>query len=158
MLRRLSLSTMAIALALAGIAVAAYLTVVHFNSDTLVCGLGDCHTVQSSEFATVGPIPVALLGLGMYAIVLVCHLVAGKQPAWSSTARSIAFAVALAGSVYALYLTWIEVAVIEAICQWCVVSAILTLALTLLLGLALWRAFSSPIVTETETEGSHAAS
>ncbi len=149
---------MVAALALAGVALAAYLTVVHFNTNALVCGLGDCHTVQASEYATVGPIPVSLLGLGMYAVVLVSAAAARRRPDWTVPALSLAFAVALAGSVYALYLTWIEIAVIDAICQWCVVSALLTLTITLLLGLALWQAFSTGYLPETETETNRAAS
>lgn len=149
---------MVAALALAGVALAAYLTVVHFNTDALVCGLGDCHTVQASEYATVGPIPVSLLGLGMYAVVLVSAAAAHRRPDWTVSVFSLAFAVALAGSVYALYLTWIEIAVIEAICQWCVVSALLTLTITLLLGLAIWHAFSVGQPPQSETEANRAAS
>jgi uncharacterized membrane protein len=54
-------------LSFVGVVLASYLTWVHFDTGSLVCGLGDCHTVQASEFATIGPIPVAVLGLAMYA-------------------------------------------------------------------------------------------
>ena len=54
-------------LSLIGIVLAGYLTYAHVNTNALVCGLGDCQSVQASEFATIGPVPVALLGLGMYA-------------------------------------------------------------------------------------------
>jgi uncharacterized membrane protein len=131
---------------------------VHFDANALVCGLGDCHTVQASAYATIGPVPVALLGLGMYATILGCLLVVRRRPDWEFASTASAFAMALAGLVYAAYLTWIEVAVIDAICQWCVVSAVLTAALTLLLGAALWRAISAPLDVEPETGSSHAAS
>jgi uncharacterized membrane protein len=152
------LSRAAIVLSAAGILVAAYLTWVHFDTNALVCGLGDCRTVQASEYATIGPIPVALLGLGMYATILGSLLAARRQPAWAFGATAIALGMALAGLVYAAYLTWIEVAVIDAICQWCVVSAVLTAALTMVLGAMLWRAFSVPFDVESETGSSHAAS
>jgi uncharacterized membrane protein len=124
------------------VVLASYLTWVHFDVGSLVCGLGDCHTVQASEFATIGPIPVAVLGLAMYATVLACNLVIRLKPESETPTTIVAFAVALSGSIYAVYLTWIEVAVIDAICQWCVVSAALTLLLTVVEGILLWRAFS----------------
>lgn len=138
----MALTTVAAALSLIGVVLASYLTWVHFDVGSLVCGLGDCHTVQASEFATIGPIPVAVLGLAMYAAVLACNLLIRLKPESESPATIVAFAVALSGSVYAVYLTWIEVAVIDAICQWCVVSAALTLLLTVVEGMLLWRAFS----------------
>ena len=67
------------------------------------------------------------------------------MPAWT-----VAFATCLAGTVYAAYLTWIEVAVIDAICQWCVASAVLTVVLTVVLATLLWRAImDDSLVAET---------
>jgi uncharacterized membrane protein len=138
-------------LSLGGVLLASYLTWVHFDTGSLVCGLGDCHTVQASEFATIGPIPVAALGLAMYATVLACNLVIRVKPESELPATIVAFAVALCGSVYALYLTWIEVAVIDAVCQWCVVSAGLTLLLTVVQAMLLRSRFSvtEPVPGET---------
>lgn len=149
-------------IAAAGVALAAYLTWVHFNTGALVCGIGDCHTVQASEFATVGPVPVAVFGLAMYLTVLAGNLIARVRPAVATAAISVAFAAALGGAVYAIYLTWLEVAVIGAICQWCVVSAVLTLLLAILLGLSVWHRLgatdSDETATASETELAAAAS
>ena len=91
----------AIVLALIGTVLAGYLTWVHYDASALVCGLGNCHTVQSSEFATVGPFPVALLGLGKYVTIVACNLLVLARPQLSTAATSIGFAVALGGSIYA---------------------------------------------------------
>ena len=144
-------------LAVAGIAVAGYLTWVHYDTGALVCGLGDCHTVQQSQYASLGPIPIALLGLGMYLVILAASLFAQARPATTSAAAILSFAIALGGAIYALYLTWLEVAVIGAICQWCVVSATLTLLLAVLTGLGAWEALESG-GTQAETEPARAAS
>jgi len=144
-------------LAVAGIAVAGYLTWVHYDTGALVCGLGDCHTVQQSQYASVGPIPIALLGLGMYLVILAASLFAHARPATTSAAAILSFAIALGGAIYALYLTWLEVAVIGAICQWCVVSATLTLLLAVLTGLGAWEAIGSGD-KHAETEPARAAS
>lgn len=147
-LPRLGLS--ALILSLIGIVLAGYLTYVHFNTNALICGLGDCESVQASEFATIGPVPVAVLGLLMYIITFACALAVWRNPDWSVLAWTIAFATCLAGSVYAFYLTWIEVAVIHAICQWCVASAILTLVLTVVLATLLWQVImNAPMAAET---------
>ena len=142
---------------MAGIAVAGYLTWVHYDTSALVCGLGDCHTVQQSQYASVGPIPVALLGLGMYSIILAANLFTLARPASASVAAIVSFAVAFSGAIYALYLTWLEVAVIGAICQWCVVSAVLTLLLTAVTGVGAWAAVGSG-GEHAETEPAPAAS
>jgi uncharacterized membrane protein len=138
--------------------VASYLTWVHFDTGALVCGLGDCHTVQASEYATLGPVPVALLGVGMYAAILACNILMRARPTVAVAATTAAFAIALSGTLYAGYLAWLEVAVIGAICQWCVVSALLTVALAVTEGVALWRGFVAPPTGSPETEPEATAS
>ena len=66
--------------ALAGIGIATYLTWVHYDATALVCTVGDCHAVQESQFAAIGPLPVSLLGLVMFAIILICELVGSLKP------------------------------------------------------------------------------
>jgi len=118
-------------LALCGIAVATYLTIIHYDTGALVCTVGDCHAVQSSEYSKIGPIPVALLGLGMYLTIAAITLLRWRRPELTSTLTTASFAIVLAGTVYAAYLTYLEIHVINAICQWCVLSALLTLGLLL---------------------------
>jgi uncharacterized membrane protein len=116
-------------LAIAGVAVATYLTVIHYRDDLLVCGVGNCQTVQNSRYAEIGGVPISILGLGMYLGVLSLGLARWRRPAVGETATLAAFALVLAGALYAGYLTYVEIAVINAICQWCVVSALLTLGI-----------------------------
>jgi uncharacterized membrane protein len=127
-------------LALAGAGVAAYLTSVHYDRRLLVCGVGDCETVQQSRFAEVGGIPVAVLGLGMYLAIAALALLRWRRPETAATATMAAFALALAGAIFAAYLTYVEIWVIDAICQWCVASALLTLGILVVEGFGTWRA------------------
>lgn len=118
-----------IALTAAGVVVAGYLTAVALDpSRPLACGpLGDCHAVQSSEYAHVAGVPVAALGLAMY-LALFALAVARWYTRDRSRAyllASAAFALALGGVVYSIYLTFLELFVIHAICPWCVTSAVL---------------------------------
>lgn len=126
-------------LALAGIGVAGYLTWVHYDIEALVCGIGDCLEVQTSDYAEVFDIPVAILGLVMYAGILGLGLARIIRPAWSGIVSWTLFTVTLAGVVYSAYLTYVEIWVLEAICQWCVVSALITLAIFAIEATTLWR-------------------
>lgn len=122
-----------------GVLLAAYLTWVHFDTASLVCGLGDCHTVQASEYSTIGPVPVAVLGLGMYAFVCLANVLGLAQPARAAPLAVMAFGVLLSGTLYAAYLTWLEVAVIRAICEWCVASALLSVVLFGIQSAVVWE-------------------
>ena len=130
---------LSIILSLAGSAVAGYLTVVAFDDALLVCGIGDCSTVQNSPYAKIGGIPIALLGLGMYLVLLALGIARWRWWQQRELLTSAAAGIALAGTLYSAYLTYLELFVIHAICQWCVTSAILVTALLLVEGWGLSR-------------------
>jgi uncharacterized membrane protein len=103
-------------LATAGAAIAGYLTYARLTDTTLACATGGCEIVQRSDYAELAGIPVALLGLTAYVFVL------GTAFTSSEPARAAAAAVAVAGAAFSAYLVYIQIAVIDAICQWCVAS------------------------------------
>lgn len=133
-------------LALAGAAVAAYLTWVHYDMNALSCGIGDCHAVQSSPYATVGPVPIALLGLGMFLAVGALAVARWRRPALRWPATLAAFLLVFSGVLYFAYLTWLELAVIGAICQWCVLSALITVGLLISEGTLAVAEIRSPTI------------
>ncbi len=110
-----------------GMLVAGYLTWLHWSGSRALCaGVGDCETVQNSPYAEVAGIPVALLGFGMYAVLFGLALYRRRaNPAVRPTLELAIFGISLAGVLYSAYLTYIELAVIYAICPWCVTSAVL---------------------------------
>ncbi len=122
---------LSLTLALAGIGVAGYLTLAHYRQEILVCGIGDCQTVQNSPYAEIAGVPIALLGAGMYVTLAGISLARWRWPERQDLLTAAAFAIALAGTLYAAYLTYLEIWVIKAICQWCVVSALLTVGIFL---------------------------
>lgn len=124
------------ACALLGLAIAGYLTGVHYAGATPACTISHgCGTVQASEWATLAGIPVALLGVLGYAAILVAVWVPGE------TARLAAAAMGIAGLGFSLYLTYRELFDIGAICEWCVASAAV---MTVLAGLCIVRALRAP--------------
>ncbi len=120
-------------LAAIGMAISGYLTWVAFDAEAeaYCAGIGDCSTVQSSRYAELAGAPVALLGLGMYGALLL--LVGARRhraaTAVSEAARAATFGLALSGALYSGYLTYIELFVIDAICAWCVASALVVTAM-----------------------------
>jgi uncharacterized membrane protein len=123
------------ALALGGLAIAAYLTWVHYADAQAFCtGISDCERVQNSDYAEVAGVPVALIGLLGYAAILASLALPGDAGLVSG-----AF-LALAGLGFSGYLTWVELERIDAICQWCVASAAIMTALAALATVRLLRA------------------
>lgn len=124
-------------LAAIGVGVAIYLTVVHYQGSPPVCvgGGGACERVQSSRYAEVMGIPVATIGLAGYVSILGALLIRGD------TGRLVVAGLALVGAGYSCYLTYLELWVIDAVCQWCVTSAVL---MAILAVLAVTRVLRAP--------------
>ena len=122
--------------ALAGLFVALYLMLYKLGYiGTLVCSVGSCEVVQTSKWATLLGFPVATWGVAYYLAVLAVSLI-GLAPGFADSlgiSRLLA-AMTATGVLFSLWLTYLELFVIEAICQWCVVSAVLA---TLLFVIAL---------------------
>jgi uncharacterized membrane protein len=115
---RLASRRVAVALALVGIAIAGYLTYVHYAGLDPACTTGGCEKVQSSSYSELLGLPVATLGLAAYLAILGALWLPGEA------GRAVPCFVAIAGFGYSVYLTYLELFEIDAICQWCVGSAV----------------------------------
>jgi uncharacterized membrane protein len=114
-------------LALVGAFVALYLTLYKVGAiGNLSCSLGSCETVNLSEWSRFLGLPVALWGLVAYVLILALA-VAGMQERLEAS-RAISWVlVGLSGwsMLFSAWLTYVEVAVIKAVCVWCVTSAVI---------------------------------
>lgn len=130
----MSARRLTLALALLGLAVAVYLSAVHFSqaSVPLLCsasGLVNCETVTTSPESMVGPVPVAALGIVWFVVLL--GLLAWRDP--SSLAPAVArLAWSTAGLLTVFYLIYAELVRIGAICLWCSVVHVTVIALFLI--------------------------
>jgi uncharacterized membrane protein len=136
------------ALALVGFADAAYLTATHYAGAPVFCGAGGgCDAVLTSAFATLGPVPIALLGAIYYGIA---SLVAWT-PVESWSLRTAGFLAGLTGLALVVsgILFLLQALVIEAWCRYCLVSAAIT-TLLFLTALVVLRSVRrrSPIESE----------
>ena len=115
-------------LAVLGLGVAGYMAYIEITHENAVCGpIGECNVVQTSQYATIAGIPVAVLGLVFYLAVLVLWAVqrsgVGK---WARPAALALLGLAAFGVIFSIYLTLLELFVIHAVCMWCVTSALIT--------------------------------
>jgi uncharacterized membrane protein len=126
------------AFAVVGLLITSYLTWLHWGGSDLLCrGIGDCEKVNFSAYSEVVGIPISLFGFGMY---LAMGTLAGGY-LWSPGIRPAVWLLLLmlttSGTLYSAYLTYVEIFILQAICPWCVASAIL---IALSLGIVLLSA------------------
>ncbi len=121
--------------ATAGLGVAAYLTWVHYHPGALVCARGGgCETVQRSHYAVLLGVPVAVYGVAAWTLVL-------ALVGWdTATARALTLAAAVGAAAFATYLVVLQVAVIDAVCLWCLANDVVLVPLLMLLALLRARA------------------
>jgi len=125
--------------ALAGLSAATYVFVTHSLGYELFCPFATgCDAVQNSPYAVLFGIPVSLLGMLGFTAYIALALI------------SLRFGAAMRGYLHALlvlsvvevaftsYMAYLQVAVIRAVCSWCMLSAALTLALA---GLVIYAIF-----------------
>lgn len=113
-------------LILIGLGVSLYLGNVETSGVEAVCGpVGDCNAVQESEYAWIFGIPIGVLGVIAYALLLigwtVTRVMKGRV---ADVAAVLVAATAFGGTVFSVYLTFLEPFVIGATCMWCLASAL----------------------------------
>jgi len=125
-------------LSLAGFFVSLYLYLYKIGRiGTLACGTGGCETVQTSPFSRFLGLEVALYGVVGYLVLLVLSMDTLRRPAAAISSRLLLI-LSGAGLAFTIYLTYLELFVIKAICRWCVGSAVI-ITLIFIVALLDWR-------------------
>jgi len=111
--------------ALLGVGVASYIAIADSGGGAPAClaGGGGCETVAASSYSHLAGVNVAIFGIVGYLLLIAAALTPGDR------GRFAGFAFSMAGFGFSAYLTYLELFVIEAICQWCVSSAVLMTAI-----------------------------
>lgn len=126
-----------------GLVVAGYLAYIEVGENEAVCGaVGDCNTVQQSEYATLfGLIPIGVLGVIGYILILASWVASRATTGWTAdVAQALLLGFALFGTLFSIYLTILEPFVIGATCAWCLTSAMLMILILSLEAPAGWAA------------------
>jgi uncharacterized membrane protein len=131
-----------VALAVLGLLVSIYMTIYKVTSNNSMClGSGDCSTVNSSKYSEVNGIPVAVFGVLGYAAILVVHFFENRNRFFKQNGTLIIFGMALTGFLFTLWLIYVEVAILNALCPFCVTSQT---AMTLIFMIAVIRLIRQP--------------
>jgi uncharacterized membrane protein len=130
------------ALALIGLLVSIYMTIYKITDNDGMClGSGDCAAVNASRFSEVNGIPVAVLGMVGYAAILAVHFLEKRSSFFTKNGTLLIFGMGLAGFLFNVWLIYVEIALIKAICPFCVASQI---AMTLIFIIAVIRLIRQP--------------
>jgi uncharacterized membrane protein len=112
----------------AGLAISVYLTVVHYSTIPLACpasGVVNCEQVLTSPYAVIGGsgLPTSAAGIIWFAVSAGLALIDRRraQLAWSSI-----------GLATVLFLVYVEIAQLGAVCLWCTAAHAMVLLIFLI--------------------------
>jgi len=138
---------LSLALVILGLLVSIYMTIYKLTENNAMClGSGDCSTVNASRYSEVYGIPVAFIGVLGYGSILASLLLEKRNDFFRQNSTLIIFGLSLAGFVFTLYLIYVELYLIKALCPFCLISQV---AMTLLFIISLIRLVRQP---ETQEE------
>lgn len=124
-----------------GLGAAGYLSYVEIYKVEAVCGpVGDCNAVQSSIYARLfGVLPLGVLGMAGYLAILSAYFYPRfRKDRLAHYAPVAVLCMTIFGVIFSIYLTYLEIFMIRAVCMWCITSAVvMTLLLLVSLGPAL---------------------
>jgi uncharacterized membrane protein len=124
-------------LSVAGLLISLYLTWAYLIDVSPICGAsGGCSTVQHSSFAWIAGVPVPLLGAVAYSGLIALGILALRWQGRRDLFILALFGGSLVGMLFSGYLTYLEFFVINALCKWCIASALVTVAVFVLATLA----------------------
>lgn len=128
-----------VALVVVGFLVSIYMTVYKISGNEGMClGSGDCSTVNASRFSEVNGIPVAVIGIVGYLAILFVHFFENRNPFFQKNGTLLIFGMSLTGFLFTLWLVYVELELLKAICPFCVTSQV---AMTIIFIIAVTRLF-----------------
>lgn len=131
-----------IALVIVGLLVSIYMTIYKVTSNDSMClGSGDCSTVNASIYSEVNGIPVAVVGVFGYLAILGVLLFENRNSFFKQNGTLMIFGMALTGFIFTVWLIYVEIALLKALCPFCVTSQV---AMTLIFIMAVIRLIKNP--------------
>ena len=131
-----------VALVVVGLLVSIYMTIYKVTSNDSMClGSGDCSAVNASKYSEVNNIPVAVFGMVGYAAILAVHFFENRNRFFKQNSTLMIFGMALTGFIFTVWLIYVEIALIKALCPFCVTSQV---AMTIIFIIAVMRLIKQP--------------
>ena len=112
--------------ALLGLLDAIYLTIIKFSKNKALCleGVGDCWSVNNSRYSEWNGIPISIFGIIAYTIILLILFFENKNKLLQDYGKILIIGITISGFLLSIYLTYLQFAVIKAVCPFCIFSAI----------------------------------
>jgi uncharacterized membrane protein len=131
-----------VALVILGLLVSIYMTIYKVTSNNSMClGSGDCSTVNASSYSEVNGIPVAVFGVIGYLAILAVHYFENRNRFFKQNSTLMIFGMALTGFLFTVWLIYVEVALLKALCPFCITSQT---AMTIIFIIAVMRLIRQP--------------
>ena len=129
-------------IALLGLADATYLLVIKFTQNKSLClpSIGDCWSVNNSVYSEWNGIPISVFGMLAYISIIALLFFSPRIQFLKNTGHIFIFGIALSGVIFSVYLTYLQIAVIKAICPFCIISALTMTTVFILSTIQLVRA------------------
>ena len=128
--------------AVLGLLVSIYMTIYKLTDNNAMClGSGNCSVVNASRYAEVNGIPVAAIGVLGYSAILAVLYMETKQGYFKQNGTLLIFGLALTGFLFTLWLVYVEIALLKALCPFCVTSQV---AMTIIFIIAVIRLIRQP--------------
>jgi uncharacterized membrane protein len=117
------LKQVAIFFAVVGLLVSIYMTVYKYTKNEKMCvGSGGCNIVNSSRYSEVSGIPVAVFGIAGYAAILGVLLLENRNKFLEENGTMLFFGLSITGFLFTAWLIYVEIALIKALCPFCLTS------------------------------------
>ena len=131
-----------IVLAVLGLLDSIYLAWLKFSGQYALCGpIGNCESVNTSQYSEIFGIPIAILGAGAYLAAIILLFLENRGAFWAEYGPMFVFGISLVGVLYSIYLTYVEIAILREICPYCVISAVLLVGVLLISSFRLFTTF-----------------
>jgi uncharacterized membrane protein len=131
-----------VALSILGLLVSIYMTIYKITSNDSMClGSGDCSAVNSSKYSEVNGIPVAVFGMIGYLAILAVLYFENKNGFFKQNGTLMIFGMALTGFLFTVWLIYVELVLLKAICPFCVTSQV---SMTIIFIIAVIRLIQQP--------------
>jgi uncharacterized membrane protein len=133
---------LSVAFVIVGVLVSIYMTIYKLTDNNTMClGSGDCSVVNASRYAEVNGIPVAAIGVLGYSAILAVLYMETKQGYFKQNGTLLIFGLALTGFLFTLWLVYVEIVLLKALCPFCVTSQV---AMTIIFIIAVIRLIRQP--------------
>ncbi len=106
-------------------------------------GNGGCHDVNFSPYSEIYGIPVSVFGILAYVVLAAIILLEPRLQIARENGPLLVFGISLVGIAFTVYLTYLELYVIHAVCPFCVASAVF---ITLIFIFAIIRLIKQSVV------------